>query len=299
MTTHLTEVALGVPHRSPASGCVLLDDESLIRSAAFRPEKLALTPPWIGHIPFAAFLIQSKRPKVLVELGTHTGNSYFAFCQAVAEAGLTTKCFAVDTWEGDEHAGQYGDDVFEEVAAFNSSRYCGFSTLLRMTFDEALDSFPDRSLDILHIDGLHYYDAVRRDFETWLPKLASGAVVLFHDTQVRERGFGVWQLWAELRKSYESCLEFHHSNGLGVLQLPADDENRALAWLTAGPTLKSRLTRYFENLGSHMTICYEHELARSRLRELEQALSQKDSRIAGLRNAVATRDERIDQLLAR
>ncbi|MEI2642880.1 MAG: class I SAM-dependent methyltransferase [Candidatus Nanopelagicales bacterium] len=46
-------------------------------------------------------------------------------------------------------------------------RYPGFSYLMRMYFHEALDHFEDESIDLLHIDGLHTYDAVKEDFTTW------------------------------------------------------------------------------------------------------------------------------------
>ncbi len=71
------------------------------------PNRLTLST-WYEHIPFAMFLMAIHRPSVFIELGALYGDSYCAFCQAVAELKLPTKCFAVDTWRGDEHTGNYG-----------------------------------------------------------------------------------------------------------------------------------------------------------------------------------------------
>jgi hypothetical protein len=192
---------------------------SLIEAASFAPQWLKEPYSWVGHIPFVSWLVQVDKPKIIVELGTHSGNSYFSICQAVKRYETDSKCFAVDTWQGDAHALSYGEEVYEMVRIHNEEYYASFSTLLRMTFDEALSHFEDHSVDLLHIDGLHTYEAVKHDFETWLPKLAPGAIVLFHDTNVKRDDFGVWKFWSELKKKYHNTFEFTHSFGLGVLKI--------------------------------------------------------------------------------
>jgi hypothetical protein len=171
---------------------------------------------WLEHIPFAFWLIEAHQPRTVVELGTHYGSSYFAFCQAVQYLGLDTQCYAVDHWKGDEHAGLYGEEVYEKVKAHNDANYSTFSRLVRSTFDEAVTHFPDQSIDLLHIDGYHLLDAVQRDFETWLPRLSDQAIVLIHDSNVRERNFGVFKFVEQLRESYP-VFEFMHGHGLSVV----------------------------------------------------------------------------------
>ena len=170
---------------------------------------------WTEHAPFAFWLTEALQPRSFVELGTHNGYSFLAICQAIQRLGLGSAAYAIDSWQGDEHAGFYDEAVFRSVQA-RSARYAAFSTLIRSTFDDALPYFADGSIDLLHIDGRHRYDDVKHDFETWRGKLATEAVVLFHDINVRERGFGAWRFFDELAEAHAS-FRFLHGHGLGVL----------------------------------------------------------------------------------
>ena len=195
---------------------VLSCGDLLLRSIVFtRPVRLVDPPSWVPHVPFAFWLIDALRPRTVVELGTHSGVSYSAFAQAVQMLGLDAASYAVDTWKGDHQAGFYDEDVFEEWSSFHDHHFSAFSRLVRSTFEEALTKFPDGSVDLLHIDGVHTFEAVRQDFDSWLPKLSNRAVVLMHDTNVREGDFGTWRFWAEVAGRYPS-FAFLHGHGLGV-----------------------------------------------------------------------------------
>lgn len=193
-------------------------DDLELPSRVFRPRIYGVGA-WTENLHFAYDLIATLRPGLFVELGTDRGESYFAFCQAAAEQHTGTRCFAVDTWRGDPHVGGYDETTFMEVSAHNAEHYSSFSTLLRCTFDEALERFAPESIDLLHLDGFHSEEAVRHDVSVWLPKIRPGGLLLLHDIAVRTRGFGVWKIWEELTARGRSYA-FTAGPGLGVWQKP-------------------------------------------------------------------------------
>jgi hypothetical protein len=232
------------------------------------PKRLTDKDSWHGHIPFAFWCIEALAPRVLVELGCQKGDSYCAFCQAVEEVAAGTRCFAVDTWKGDPHAGFYGDEVLEQLRQYHDPRYGDFSTLLQSTFDQAVDRFADGTIDILHIDGAHSYEDVRRDFMTWLPKVSSHGAVLLHDTEVREHGFGVYRLWEEVRQGYPS-FSFRHSNGLGVLAVGATLPEPLRRLTSLDEEESEQVRRLFCHLGDTLRLQRAHEALANRMYSLE------------------------------
>src|SRR5450759_2450606 len=217
-----------------------------------RPDRILNSSAWNEHTPFGMFLVDFLRPKILVELGTHTGVSYCAFCQAVKKLGTGTKCYAIDTWTGDQQAGFYGPEVLAELTAYHDPLYGGFSRLLQMTFDEAVKHFSDRSIDLLHIDGRHSYKKVKHDFETWLPKLSDHGIVLFHDTNEHKEGFGVWRFWEEIKGQYPG-LEFSHGHGLSVLFVGTAPVPSLIELFSMPEDHLATFKKFFFELGSEIT----------------------------------------------
>ncbi|MBJ2151025.1 glycosyltransferase [Paracoccus sp. IB05] len=248
---------------------------------------------WHAHFPFARALISLLEPRLVVELGVHKGDSLLSMAGSMRDLGQSGRLIGIDTWGGDDHAGHYdGDailpDLMRRAAGFGPSL-----TLLRSTFAEALPGFADGSIDLLHIDGLHTYEAVREDFTSWLPKLAPGGVVMFHDTAVTSDDFGVWQLWEEIRTLGPSC-NFPFGNGLGVLapgKAVAPEVAQLLESIDRGEDRAGRnIARLFEAIG------LAHE-AGSLRQALQDQASTQEARLVEERSRAGTEIDRLNQLI--
>lgn len=202
---------------------------------------------WHGHIPFAFWLTQVMSPNRFVELGVHAGDSYMAFCQGIAASAVPGRAFGVDTFEGDEHSGGYSANMYEMVSEIHNPLYGKFSKLVKDRFETYAETYAEGPINLLHIDGLHTYEAVKRDFEMWLPKMADNGVIVMHDTAViHQEGFGVWKFWGEIRREYP-CFEFFHSNGLGVALVGPEPIEILYAMSTQDKTWQGEWIRqYFE-----------------------------------------------------
>jgi hypothetical protein len=235
----------------------------------FEPKHLTFST-WADHIQFGYDLIEAVRPALLVELGTQGGLSYFTFCQSMKENDIEGLCYAVDTWEGEEHTGKYDDTTWNMVSNHNRENYAGFSYLMRMFFADAVQHFADDSIDLLHIDGLHTYDAVKDDFDTWYAKVKPGGIILFHDIKARLKDFGVWRFWDEIEAGGEyETFAFKHGFGLGVLRKPGGDPQESeLTELLfkSSPGEQAQLRRFYEHAA------YFHHVKRRSDRAMELGL---------------------------
>lgn len=184
-------------------------------SIVFKPHRLTQSIDWHGHLSFAAWLVEYFAPQTIVELGVFRGDSLSTFAQSNQELHRNAKIFGIDKWLGDSTTGIYGEEVYADVKDYFTLNYPDVR-LIREFFDDAIGYFVDGSIDLLHIDGCHEYDAVKHDYELWKPKMSEKGVILFHDVTAYEPQFGVHQFWGEIQEQFPS-FAFEHSNGLGVL----------------------------------------------------------------------------------
>ena len=172
-----------------------------------------------------------------------------------------SRCYAVNTWDP---AAAGGESAFDDLTRFHDQRYGAFSTLVRSSFDEALCRFADRSVDLLHIDGLPGYEVVRHNFDSWKQKLSEQAVVLIHNINSGAGDTGVWRLWSELLQ-YAPNFEFLHGSGLGVLAVgenvhPAIRALCSLSGSTSAAALRSRFSamgRQWRSETAEITLAYD------------------------------------------
>jgi len=139
------------------------------------------------------FYITSKlnKPKKIVEIGSWVGVST-CYIAAALPTNSMTHIYGVDTF--------LGSTINETAAiAWNKSvNSMGGSTLNRFIenvkstgFENKISPIASNSvdaakkwkgkIDFLFIDGDHFYDSVKKDFNAWFPYLSSNGVLAFHD----------------------------------------------------------------------------------------------------------------------
>ncbi len=223
-----------------------------VMSAAFNAPRVYEFSAWSNLIPVLSALLSVAKPRRYVELGVHNGMSFFAACNTAQRISLDLECVAIDSWVGDEHAGFHTADVFDKFQK-NLALHFPHQCYIRGFFNEAAERFEDGSIDLLHIDGFHSFEAVRNDFETWLPKMSDSGIVILHDINVHTNDFGVWRYWKELASRYPS-FAFNHSHGLGIVYVGSAETpaREILRWLSEESDLALIVQTTFIGLGELM-----------------------------------------------
>ncbi len=276
---------------TPASG-----QPFWLSSASYWLPEHMVTSAWLTHAPFAFWLVDVLRPRSIVELGTHLGFSCYVFAQAVQRLGLDSSISALDSWEGDDHAGFYGEEVYSSVREVVDANFPDSVRMVRGYFDQSRQLFADDSVDLLHIDGRHGYDDVRTDYETWRSTVRDGGIVLFHDIAERQEGFGVWRLWEELASEGPSFM-FEHGHGLGVLAVGALADERLSALFAADEATTARIRADYVRLGDAVEHQARFEAMPAEIASLHETVAALCTEIERLRVMQRDHQKFVEELL--
>ena len=165
---------------------------------------------WLGHLEFVMWLVNIFKPKTIVELGVDWAHSTFAF----SSEGIGN-VYGIDCFEGDMHSGSRNtlETVKETYKNLLDTKLLLNDNIhfIKGYFDDVAKTF-NKQIDLLHIDGLHTYEAVKNDFEKWFPNTSEDSIILFHD---------IWAFRDSVGKFFDELdypkTQVTHSAGLGIL----------------------------------------------------------------------------------
>lgn len=171
---------------------------------------------WRGLGSLAYQIVRTYKPANVVELGTHMGFSALCIALALRDNNDGGKIYAIDTWEGDAHTGAYGSTVYAKFMERRTQLGLESTIVpLRMTFAQARSKVPP-AIDLLHIDGLHTWDAVNQDFTMYSPLVRKGGLILFHDVNTHFKD--VRRFWRRICRRHEHYT-VPYSHGLGIMRV--------------------------------------------------------------------------------
>ena len=142
--------------------------------------------------------------KVIVEIGMRDGDSTRAFLWACQKTG--GRLYSVDISEYPE--------TIEEIERLNLSKYHEFIK----GDSQKIHKQWSTPIDILFLDGCHYYGNHKMDFDNWYSKVREGGIILVHDVDPSMPHHDGWKHFEnEVLFHYEACA-LMFGGGLGIVR---------------------------------------------------------------------------------
>lgn len=164
-------------------------------------------------------LVAKISPKVIVEIGMWRGYSMELWHKAFAPELLITIESEQEAFNFVRERIKNGELAYMQPPAI---QICGDSHDPKTSVNVYGFFFEPkyRGIDFLFIDGDHTYDAVKADFEEYLPLVRMGGIIVLHDAALRgNEKVEVWKFWDELKGYKKKMIVGKYGTGTGVIFL--------------------------------------------------------------------------------
>jgi hypothetical protein len=152
-------------------------------------------------------LVQARRPKVVVEIGTARGGMLYCFCQLAAPDALI---LSIDLPGAPNCGGQTEAErkyYSSFVARGQQIKFIPANSHFHATREALRQLLGGQQADVLFIDGDHSYGGVKIDFDMYAGFAAADGLLTLHDICLRPEHWGagndVGLFWDEIKPEYE------------------------------------------------------------------------------------------------
>jgi predicted O-methyltransferase YrrM len=156
-----------------------------------------------------AWLVQRRKPRVVVEFGSAFGVSGMYFMSGLERNGSGH----LYTFEV--------NPIWADIAEASIRSVGDRFTLTRGAFEEHVATTVTNPIDIAFVDAIHDYTFIHSQFEILRPRMRPGGIVMFDDIDFRKPGCRMMEGWREIaaRADVDSAVEI---NGhLGIIEMNA------------------------------------------------------------------------------
>ena len=141
--------------------------------------KLLNTNNWFNYKRFYRKITKEKEFKVFVEIGSWKGHSTRYLGKLLKDRDIVI--YAIDLFDMtykkyDSLEKKYMFEIFN----YNIKKLNNIEPIKSISW-EASEGFNNASVDFVFIDADHTYSSVKKDIQSWLPKVKKGGIISGHD----------------------------------------------------------------------------------------------------------------------
>ena len=176
-------------------------------------------------------ILQEKKPRVVIEIGTYSGGTLFLLSRVASEDATMVSIDFPDVRFG----GGYPLWKIPLYKAFRLARQKLYLIRADSHSPETLSNVKEilggNRVELLFLDGDHSYEGVKKDFEMFSPLVKKGGIIAFHDIVVHpaETGCEVSKFWNQLKQhgyKYNGIIAAKNQDwgGIGILETNSEVE---------------------------------------------------------------------------